>query len=84
VTNTPVGTGTLTFTDTGSGSFTYSLGGVTQTKPITRFVFASPLPVCTFAPGIAPEQATNYQGLWWGAPGIRDRLESFRSPSRTA
>lgn len=70
VTNTPVGTGTLTFTDTGSGSFTYSLGGVTQTKPITRFVFASPLPVCTFAPGIAPEQATNYQGLWWGAPGF--------------
>jgi len=26
--------------------------------------------VCTFAPGIAPEQATNYQGLWWGAPGF--------------
>ena len=59
VTNSPVGTGTLTFTDTGSGTCTYSLGGVTQTKPITRFVFASPVPVCTFASGIAPAQATN-------------------------
>jgi hypothetical protein len=70
VINTPVGTGTLTFTDAGSGTFTYSLGGVTQTKSITRFVFASPVPTCTFAPGIPPEQTTNYQGLWWGAPGF--------------
>ena len=69
VMNTPVGTGTLTFTDSGSGTFSYTVNGVTQTKPITKFVFASPVPVCTFASAVAPSQATNYQGLWWGAPG---------------
>jgi predicted dienelactone hydrolase len=65
VTNTMVGTGTLAFTDSGSGTFSYTLNGVAQVKPITKFVFASPVPVCTFASGIPPAQATNYQGLWW-------------------
>jgi predicted dienelactone hydrolase len=69
VTNTAVGTGTLAFTDSGSGTFSYTVNGVTQTKPITKFVFGSPVPVCTFPATIAPAQATNYQGLWWGAPG---------------
>ena len=69
VTNTAVGTGTLTFTDSGSGTFSYTVNGVTQAKPITKFVFASPVPVCTFGSAIAPVQSTNYQGLWWGAPG---------------
>jgi hypothetical protein len=69
VTNTAVGTGTLAFTDSGSGTFSYTVNGVTQMKSITKFVFASPVPVCTFASAIAPAQATNYQGLWWGAPG---------------
>jgi len=69
VANTAVGTGTLTFSDSGSGTFSYTVNGVTQTKPITKFIFASPVPVCTFASGIAPAQATNYQGLWWGARG---------------
>jgi len=69
VTNTAVGTGTLAFSDSGSGTFSYTLNGVTQSKPITRFVFAAPVPLCTFASGIPPAQATNYQGLWWGAPG---------------
>jgi predicted dienelactone hydrolase len=69
VMNTTVGTGTLTFSDAGSGTFSYTANGVTQTKPITKFVFASPVPVCTFGSSIPPVQATNYQGLWWGAPG---------------
>ena len=69
MTNTAVGTGTLAFSDSGSGTFSYTVSGVTQAKPITKFVFDSPVPVCTFASRIAPAQATNYQGLWWGAPG---------------
>ncbi|MEO8384647.1 MAG: hypothetical protein ABI583_05360 [Betaproteobacteria bacterium] len=32
-----VGTATLIFTDVNNGTFTYTLNGVTQTKPITRF-----------------------------------------------
>jgi hypothetical protein len=68
VTNMAVGTGTLTFTDSSSGSFSYSLNGITRPKPITLFTFANPVPVCTFGSAIAPAQATNYQGIWWGAP----------------
>jgi hypothetical protein len=70
VTNTAVGTGTLTFTDSRTGAFSYTLNGVTQTKAITQFTFAAPVPVCTFGSAIPPAQATNYQGLWWGAPGF--------------
>jgi hypothetical protein len=69
VTSVAVGTGTLTFTDSRSGSFTSTLNGVTQTKAITLFTFAAPVPVCTFGSTIPPATATNYQGLWWGAPG---------------
>ena len=64
---TPVGTGTLTFTDANNGSFSYTVNGVTQTKSITRQVFG-PLPTCVF--GVQPDLtlATNYQDLWWAAP----------------
>jgi hypothetical protein len=46
VTRTPVGTGTLTFTDRDNGSFAYSVDAVSQTKNIARFIFADPRPVC--------------------------------------
>jgi len=67
VTRTAVGTGTLTFADSNSGQFAYTVGGFTQTKAITRQVFG-PLSVCTF--GIQPDLtlATNYQDMWWAAP----------------
>jgi len=45
---TTVGTGTLTFTDANTGTFTYTVKGVTQTKPIIRFAFASPVTTCVF------------------------------------
>jgi hypothetical protein len=45
---TTVGTGTLTFTDANTGTFTYTVKGVTQTKPIMRFVFSSPVTTCVF------------------------------------
>ena len=50
------------------GTFAYTVNGVTQTKSITRQVFGT-VPACTF--GAQPDltQATNYQDLWWNAPG---------------
>jgi hypothetical protein len=65
---TPEGTGTLTFTDADNGSFTYTLRGVTQTKAITKSVFASPVPACTFSDQANLAAATNYQDIWWAAP----------------
>jgi hypothetical protein len=67
VTATPVGTGTLTFSDSGNGTFAYTVNSITQTKAITRQVFG-PLPACTFGSATALTQATNYQDLWWAAP----------------
>ena len=43
---TTVGTGTFTFTDANSGTFSYTVNGVAQSKPIARFVYASPATVC--------------------------------------
>ncbi len=64
VVRTPVGTGTLTFTDPNNGTFAYSLYGNTQTKPITREVFG-PLPVCAFGAQPNLSLASNYQDMWW-------------------
>jgi hypothetical protein len=50
VTTTAVGTGTLSFTDTDSGTFSYTVDGVSQSKPITRMIFALPDSTCTQAP----------------------------------
>jgi hypothetical protein len=46
VTATPVGSATFSFTDGANGSFAYTVDGVTQTKSITREVFATPSTVC--------------------------------------
>jgi hypothetical protein len=63
-----VGTGTLTFSDADNGSFGYTVNGISQTKAITREVFG-PLPSCIFGAQADPALATNYQDLWWNAPG---------------
>ena len=68
VTATPVGSGTLTFSDTNTGRFTYIFNGTTQSKAITRQVFGPP-PTCTFGTQSNFALATNYQDLWWAAPG---------------
>jgi hypothetical protein len=65
VTPTAVGNGTLTFSDTSNGTFSYTVNGISQAKSITRQVFG-PLPTCGAAVNLAA--ATNYQGLWWAAP----------------
>ena len=62
-----VGTGTLEFSSGGDGTFTYTVNGVSQAKPITRQVFG-PLPTCTFGIQSNLGLATNYQDLWWAAP----------------
>jgi len=63
-----VGSGTLTFNDTGNGTFAYTVNGIRQVKSITRQVFGT-LPSCTFGAEPNPAVATNYQDLWWKAPG---------------
>ncbi len=65
--STPVGEGTLTFTDVDNGSFNYTVQGIQQTKPLTREVFG-PQPTCNFGTQSNLTLATNYQGLWWAAP----------------
>jgi hypothetical protein len=64
---TPVGAGTLTFSDSNTGTFSYTVHGVAQTKAIVRQVFAV-LPACTFGAQPTLGLATNYQDLWWNAP----------------
>jgi hypothetical protein len=46
LTHSPVGTATVTFTDGANGTFAYTLNGVAQTKPLTRFAFFPPGTVC--------------------------------------
>jgi hypothetical protein len=43
---TTVGSASLTFADGNSATFTYTVGGVTQVKQITRFVFVAPGTIC--------------------------------------
>ena len=64
VTYRAVGSASLGFGGTNSGTFAYTVNGVTQTKAISRVTFG-PLPVCTF--GVQPNLAlaTNYQDAWW-------------------
>jgi hypothetical protein len=59
-----VGSATLAFSDASNGTFTYTLKGVTQSRPITRFAYSSPVPTCTFG----GDSSTNYQDLWWRSP----------------
>lgn len=54
---TKVGSATLSFSDNDSGTFSYSIGGVSGTKAISRQNFASG--------SAAP--AVDYSGLWWNA-----------------
>src|SRR5262249_21247846 len=70
VTETDVGTATLSFTDAENGTFSYTINagalGVTaisQTKAITRQVFG-PVPTCVWGGQSNLALATNYQDLW--------------------
>jgi len=62
---TRVGTATFTFTDKDTGTFAYTVNGVSGTKPIVREVFGSPMPTCTQS---GSPSTSNYQDLWWHSP----------------
>ncbi len=68
---TSIGYGQLTMTDADNGTFAYTVNGIAQIKPLTRFdVGTGPRPACIYTastPDFAT--ATNYQGLWWAADG---------------
>ena len=63
---TNVGTLSLSFTDANTGTMSYTVNGVTQTKPIARLIYALPAPTCTL--GGTPGAAPNYSDLWWRSP----------------
>ncbi len=42
----PAGSATFAFTDAANGTFTYTVDGVTQAKPITRQVYSTPATAC--------------------------------------
>jgi hypothetical protein len=62
---TEVGTATFAFADADNGTFSYVVGGVSQSKAITRQVFST-LPTCS--EGGAHGASPNYQALWWSDP----------------
>jgi predicted outer membrane repeat protein len=62
---TTVGSMTVAFSGSDDGVLTYTVYGVTQTKPITRFEFAGPVPSCTWDAGQDLALAQNFQDLWW-------------------
>jgi len=64
VTHATVGTGRLTFSDANNGTFSYTVNGIAQVKTLARFLFAAPVPVCTFNNALAATQAVNYQDMW--------------------
>ena len=68
VANTAVGSATLTFADVNNGTFAYTVNGITQSKAITRQLFANPVPTCVFGAQPNLALATNYQDLWWNVP----------------
>ncbi|HEX3098491.1 MAG TPA: hypothetical protein VHQ02_12285, partial [Usitatibacter sp.] len=60
---TQVGTVTLAFSDLNNGTFTYTLNGVTQSKPIVRQLFGTRIPTCVS--GGTPGTPPNFQDLWY-------------------
>ena len=65
---TEVGTATFEFDNDSNGVFHFTLASTPNTRythPITRQVFATPLPACATTTG---SRASNYQDLWWAAP----------------
>jgi hypothetical protein len=62
---TEVGTSTFEFDDNAKGVFHAMINGVRYTHPITRQIYALPLPTCSEANGA---RTTNYQDLWYASP----------------
>jgi YVTN family beta-propeller protein len=67
VTRTPVGAGTLTFASARSGTFAYTVNGISQTKAIVPQEFGA-LPICVWGGQPDLTEAANDQDLWWASP----------------
>ena len=65
VSSVQAGTASFTFSDSNTGTFSYTVNGVTQSKPIIRQVFST-APTCVAAETFAG--SSNYSDLWWHAP----------------
>ena len=61
-----VGSGTLSFTDANNGAFNYTVGTVSQSKPIVRQVYSATVPTCTA--GGSQSATLNFQDLWYRSP----------------
>jgi hypothetical protein len=64
---TQVGTMTVSFSGAGSGTLSYSVGGIGVTKSITKQVYGAAAATCQGTTG-SRASATNYQDLWWNSP----------------
>ena len=60
---TQAGSVTFAFSDANNGTFTYTLNGVTQSKPIIRQIFGNRVPTCVS--GGTPTPPFNFQDLWY-------------------
>jgi hypothetical protein len=58
---TQVGTATFTFSGVSTGTFAYTVNGVSKSKAITRLIFDVP-PTCVAS---TTTFSTNYSDLWW-------------------
>ena len=65
---TPVGSGTVTFTDANRATFAYTIGATFQAKALTREIVGSPVPTCVFGAQQDLALASNYEDLWWASP----------------
>jgi sugar lactone lactonase YvrE len=63
---TVVGTLTFSFADANNGTMSYTVKGVTQSKPISRYIFAAGGGTCVL--GGAHAATPNYQDLWLNSP----------------
>ena len=62
---TTVGTISFSFADANSGTMSYTVNGITQTKAITRFIYATGGTNCTLG---GTQASPNYQDLWLNSP----------------
>ena len=62
---TEVGVATFELDDDTNGVFHFKVNGVRYTHPITRQVYAAPLPTCALS---SSPRGANYQDLWWASP----------------
>jgi hypothetical protein len=63
---TEAGTLTLSFLDANTGTMSYTVNGVAQSKPITRYIYATGGTTCVL--GASPGASPNYQDLWLKSP----------------